>query len=114
MTAVSVILSVSLILLVVALGLAVYRLALGPNALDRAVSVDVFAAGVIAIVIILIILRGRTDLAALLIVFVLTAFFSTVSVARFISVGARRRPRGRVVRPRQRDAAIPPAEGESP
>ena len=108
MNGISVILSLSLLLLVAALALAVYRLALGPNALDRAVAVDVFAAGVIAIVIILIIVRGRTDLAALLIVFVLTAFFSTVSVARFISVNVRRRPRGRVVR--RRDVAAPPVE----
>lgn len=97
MTAVTIMVWVSLALLVAALILAIYRLALGPNALDRAVAVDVFSAAVIAVVVILIVYRGRSDLRALLIVFVLTAFFSTVSVSRFIMVGRRRKPRGPVV-----------------
>ncbi len=82
-----------------ALALSLYRLLKGPTALDRAVSVDVFAAGVVAAIVLLIVYWGRTDLAALLIVFVLTAFFSTITVARFVAGGVRRRPRGRVVKP---------------
>lgn len=116
MNAVTIMVFLSLVLLVAALLLSIYRLAKGPNALDRAVAVDVFSAAVIAVVIILIVYQGRADLRALLIVFVLTAFFSTVSVSRFIMVGRNRRPRGPVVplpssgnavlpRPRIRDAA---------
>lgn len=97
MTTVSIMIAISLVLLVAALVIAVYRLARGPNALDRAVALDVFSAAVIAVVVIFIAFRGRTDLGALLIVFVLTAFFSAVSVSRFIMVGRARKPRGRVV-----------------
>lgn len=83
MTPITVILGVSLVFLVAALLLALVRLWKGPTALDRAVSLDVIAASVVAIVAILIVLKSRSDLIALLIVFVLTAFFSTVTVARF-------------------------------
>lgn len=83
-------------LLVVALLLSLYRLAKGPTALDRAVGVDVFASSIVGSVAVVIAARNRSDLAALLIVFVLTAFFSTVSVARFMSSGRGRKPRRRV------------------
>lgn len=96
MTLVGFLLSVSLVFLVVTLALSLFRLIVGPTPLDRAVSLDVFAAAVVAIVSVLIVLEGRYDLAALLIVFVLTAFFSTVSVARYVGVGRGRDPRRKV------------------
>lgn len=91
MTGVTVILGISLGLLVTALVLSLYRLTKGPTALDRAVAVDVFAASVVAIIVIVVLTQDRYDLAALLIVFVLTAFFSTVTVARFFNPSHGRR-----------------------
>ena len=96
MTLLSFLLGASLVLLVVALMLSLVRLIIGPTPLDRAISLDVFAAAVVAIVSVLIVMEGRYDLAALLIVFVLTAFFSTVTVARFVGVGRGRDPRRKV------------------
>ena len=82
-TAAAVVLSVAMGLLVLAAAVAMIRLFLGPTALDRAVAVDVVSSCVIGIVIVLVAWRGRTDLMVLLIIFALTAFFSSVTVARF-------------------------------
>lgn len=106
MTPVGFLLSASLILLVVALLLSLVRLIVGPTPLDRAISLDVFAAGVVAIVSVLIVLEGRYDLAALLIVFVLTAFFSTVTVARFVGMGQGRDPRRKVTTTTAEDPVV--------
>lgn len=97
MSVVTVLLAASLVLLVGALFLSLVRLIFGPTPLDRAVAVDVFAAGVVAIIAVLVVRDGRYDLAALLIVFVLTAFFSTVTVARLVGAGRWRDPRRKVV-----------------
>lgn len=112
MTVLSFLLGASLVLLVAALMLSLVRLIMGPTPLDRAISLDVFAAAVVAIVSVLIVLEGRYDLAALLIVFVLTAFFSTVTVARFVGVGRGRDPRRKVTTTSE-EAADTTAEGDS-
>ena len=108
MTPVAVILAVAIVALVVAMVLATYRLIKGPTALDRAVSIDVFSASIVGVVAILIIFQNRYDLAALMIVFALTAFFSTVTVSRFTGVGVSRRPGHRIVPPQARGDADEP------
>ncbi len=111
MSVVTVLLAASLVLLVGALLLSMVRLVFGPTALDRAVSVDVFSASVVAIISVLVVRDGRYDLAALLIVFVLTAFFSTVTVSRFVGAGRWRDPRRKVVTTSESTDATP-EEGE--
>ena len=95
-TATAIILSVALGLFVLAAAVAMLRLFLGPTALDRAVAVDVVSAAVIGIIIVMVAWRGRTDLMVLLIIFTLTAFFSSVTVARFGVGSAIRRYRRQV------------------
>lgn len=97
MTAMAMILWISMGVLVISLLLSLFRLVKGPTALDRAVALDVFAAGILGLVVVLIVVRERGDLAALLIVFVLTAFFSTVTVSRFIRFGVQRNAGHRLV-----------------
>ena len=117
MTPANLMLTAAIVALVAAMLLATYRLVKGPTALDRAVSIDVFSASIVGVVAILIVFQERYDLAALMIVFVLTAFFSTVTVSRFTGVGVSRRPGRRVV-PAQtqvetEEPADPPQEGEA-
>ena len=89
--AAEILLVASLVMLVFAGILALYRLFKGPSSLDRAVAVDLTSAVVVAVVVILIAWLDRTDLKVLLIVFALTAFFSTVTVSRFAqTIGSRR------------------------
>lgn len=83
-----VIIAVSLVILGVSALLSLVRLVLGPTALDRAISIDVVTASVIASIVILIAWWGRGDLAVLLIIFTLTAFFSTVTVSRYVANAA--------------------------
>lgn len=91
--AIHVILGISLGLLFVAALLTLIRLFRGPTPLDRAVAIDVLTAAVIATIIILIAWWQRTDLMVLLIVFALTAFFSTVTVSKYVaSTAMRQRP----------------------
>lgn len=70
--------------------LALVRLALGPGSLNRAVALDVVSAALVGVLIILIAWWDRTDLMVLLIVFTLTSFFSTVTVARHVERHAQR------------------------
>ena len=97
-TATAVVLSVAVGILVLAAAVAMVRLFLGPTALDRSLAVDVVTACVIGVVIVLIAWRARTDLMVLLIIFALTAFFSSVTVARFGVGSAIRRYRRRLER----------------
>lgn len=80
-----IIIAVSLGMLLAAAILSVVRLAIGPTSLDRAISIDVITAAVIGTVVILIAWWQRTDLMVLLIIFALTAFFSTVTVSRYVA-----------------------------
>ena len=84
------ILYLSLGLLLLGAAVSMIRLFLGPTVLDRTISVDVIAAAVIGIVLILVAWRGRTDLMVLMIIFALTAFFSSVTVARFAAAPSAR------------------------
>lgn len=90
MSAVSIILLFALALVVAAALLSLVRLTLGPTPLDRVVALDVLAASTIVIIGVMIVGKARVDLVALMIVFVLTQFFSTVTVARFMSGGSQR------------------------
>ncbi len=81
-TFITVTLGVSLALLIGGAAMAVYRISRGPEALDRVSALDVLSAAVVGVIIVLVVLDGRRDLAGLMIVFVLTAFFSAVIVAR--------------------------------
>lgn len=94
MTAVNIILLLALALVVVAALLSLVRLTLGPTPLDRVVALDVLAASTIVIIGVMIVGKARVDLVALMIVFVLTQFFSTVTVARFMSGGSQLPRRG--------------------
>ena len=88
--ATAVLIAVSLGMLAAAAILSLVRLIVGPTALDRAIAVDVVTAAVIGTVIVLIAWWSRTELMVLLIVFALTAFFSTVTVSRFQRDAAKR------------------------
>lgn len=90
--ATQIVLAISLGMLLAAAILSLVRLFLGPTALDRAISIDVITATVIATVIILIAWWQRTDLMVLLIVFALTAFFSTVTVSRYVASNSQPNP----------------------
>lgn len=81
--ATQVVIAISLGMLLAAGILSLVRLAMGPTVLDRAVSIDVFTAAVIGTVVVLIGWWQRPDLKVLLIIFALTAFFSTVTVSRY-------------------------------
>lgn len=70
-------------MLILAASLAIARLALGPTILDRAVAADLITAVGIGVVALLIIWWDRTDLRALMVIFALTGFFSSVTIARF-------------------------------
>ncbi|WRS30663.1 monovalent cation/H+ antiporter complex subunit F [Actinomycetaceae bacterium MB13-C1-2] len=83
--ATQVIVGVSLGMLFASALLSLVRLVLGPTALDRAISIDVITAAVIGTVVVLIAWWQRTDLMVLLIIFALTAFFSTVTVSRYVA-----------------------------
>lgn len=91
MTAVSIILIAALVVVAVAAFLTMIRLTVGPTPLDRVVALDVLAATTIVIVGVMVVYRGRVDLVGLMIVFVLTQFFSTVTVARFMAGSTRNR-----------------------
>lgn len=93
--AAGILIAVSLGMLLAAAILTLVRLIIGPTSLDRAIAIDVVTAAVIATVIILISWWHRTDLMVLLIVFALTAFFSTVTVSRFQGDAAKRQGAGR-------------------
>lgn len=75
---------VSAALLAVSAFLALVRLSLGKTILDRAVALDILTAVAIAVAALLIVWRGRSDLLVLLIIFALTGFLSSATVARFI------------------------------
>lgn len=74
---------ISAAMLLVAALIALFRLALGPTVLDRAVAVDLVTAVIIGMTALLIIWWDRQDLMVLMIVFALTGFFSSVTIARF-------------------------------
>lgn len=65
--------------------LALVRLSLGKTLLDRAVALDIVTAVAIASVALLIVWRGRQDLMVMLIIFALTGFLSSATIARFVS-----------------------------
>lgn len=108
MSAVQIILGAALFLVVVAALLSLVRVAKGPTPLDRVVAIDVLAASTIVVVGVIIVLHARVDLVALMIVFVLTQFFSTVTVARFLAGS----PRNRSNRPRNVAEETPVAGGK--
>ncbi len=105
--AASIMIAVSLGMLVLGALLALVRLALGPTPLDRAIAIDVVSAAVVGVIVALIAWQGRTDLMVLLIIFTLTAFFSTVTVARYSS--------SKLVQKQAQEAAgqAAPKEGEA-
>ncbi len=105
-TASYVVIVISLTALIAAMMLSLVRLARGPSVLDRAVALDVVTAAVIAVVIVLIAWQKRTDLMVLPLVFALTAFFSTATVARVGIAPAIRRMRKKELRKAERAAEL--------
>lgn len=61
----------------------VLRIAFGPTTFDRAVAVDLTTSVAIGVCALIIIWWQREDLLAMMIVFALTGFFSSVTVSRF-------------------------------
>lgn len=70
-------------MLVVAAGLALFRLEKGPTTMDRAVALDVITATVIGLVIVTMALTGRRDLIPVLVVLALVGFVASTTIARF-------------------------------
>ena len=81
----SIILSIGLGLLVAAAGLVLVRIARGPTTLDRALSLDVVIVIVIGIMATQIVRSGDAGTLPILVVFSLTGFVGSVSVARFMA-----------------------------
>ena len=81
----SIILSIGLGLLFAAAGLVLVRIAWGPTTLDRALSLDVVIVIVIGIMATQIVRTGDAGTLPILVVFSLTGFVGSVSVARFMA-----------------------------
>ena len=80
----SIILGVAVGLLLAAAGLALVRVALGPTNLDRALCLDVIIVIVTGILATQIVRTGDAASLPILVVFSLTGFVGSVSVARFM------------------------------
>ena len=80
----SIILNIALILLFAAIGLALLRIALGPTNLDRALCLDVIIVIVTGILATQIVRSEDAASLPILVVFSLTGFVGSVSVARFM------------------------------
>lgn len=81
----SIILSIALAMLFAAAGLVLVRIAKGPTNLDRALSLDVVIVIVIGIIATQIVRTGDAGPLPILVVFSLTGFVGSVSVARFMA-----------------------------
>lgn len=80
----SIILGIAVGLLLAAAGLALVRVALGPTNLDRALCLDVIIVIVTGILATQIVRTGDAASLPILVVFSLTGFVGSVSVARFM------------------------------
>lgn len=80
----TIIMGISLTLLLSAVGLALVRVALGPTNLDRALCLDVVIVLVTGILATQIVISGDAASLPILVVFSLTGFVGSVSVARFM------------------------------
>lgn len=80
----SIILNIALILLFAAIGLALLRIALGPTNLDRALCLDVTIVIITGILATQIVRSEDAASLPILVVFSLTGFVGSVSVARFM------------------------------
>lgn len=80
----SIILGVAVGLLLAAAGLALVRVALGPTNLDRALCLDVIIVIVTGVLATQIVRTGDAASLPILVVFSLTGFVGSVSVARFM------------------------------
>lgn len=83
LTAVTVLYWLSGGILILAAVLAIVRLSLGPTVLDRAVAADLLTAVGVGVTVLVILWWDRQDLRALMVIFALTGFFSSVTIARF-------------------------------
>lgn len=81
----SIILSIALAMLFASAGLVLVRIAKGPTNLDRALSLDVVIVIVIGIIATQIVRTGDAGPLPILVVFSLTGFVGSVSVARFMA-----------------------------
>lgn len=79
--------SVLLGLLAISLGMAVFRLLLGPSIPDRAMSFDIIMTHVVALVAIYVMLERVPIFLDALIVIAVLGFLGTVALARFIEEG---------------------------
>ncbi|HIZ98830.1 MAG TPA: cation:proton antiporter [Candidatus Janibacter merdipullorum] len=80
----TIIVSIALTLLIAALGLTLVRVAWGPTNLDRALCLDVVIVLVTGILATQIVRTGDASSLPILVVFSLTGFVGSVSVARFM------------------------------
>lgn len=80
----TIIVGVALTLLLAAVGLALVRVAIGPTNLDRALCLDVVIVLVTGILATQIVISGDASSLPILVVFSLTGFVGSVSVARFM------------------------------
>ncbi len=71
-------------LLLIAAFVALVRLMLGPTVLDRTVAADLVTSVAIGITALIVVWWSRFDLRALLVLFALTGFFSSVAISRFV------------------------------
>ena len=81
----NIIVSIALGLLLAAVALALVRVALGPTNLDRALCLDVVIVVVTGILATQIVRSGDASSLPILVVFSLTGFVGSVSVARFMA-----------------------------
>ncbi|MEH6354713.1 MAG: K+/H+ antiporter subunit F [Marinobacter sp.] len=85
---IAIVLKISIVLVVIAALLNVYRLIVGPNAPDRVLAIDTLAINAIALIILLgITLNTRMYLEAALLIAVM-GFVSTVAMAKYLKRGS--------------------------
>lgn len=90
-----VLLWLAIAMVLVAAGLALWRLTTGPSSLDRIVSADVLVSVVLVAICLMMVMFADTSGLSILLVLAMVAFTGGVSVARMLAPGAADRQRYR-------------------
>ena len=80
---------VSLAIVVLAMLAAVYRMAVGPQAADRAAAADLVFDGFVAVVILIGVVRGSDVVITIAVVATIVGFLAALSLARLVTGGKR-------------------------
>jgi multicomponent Na+:H+ antiporter subunit F len=84
----------ALVILLVSMALALWRLAKGPTSADRVIALDLISILVIAFLVAVSIHTGETTYLDVAIAYTCIAFLGTIALARFIMRGVQKRTKG--------------------